>query len=173
MKALLLRAALGFTPGGGLINAALTALKAIWTFLCWLGADIADAFKEPWRFVVRTVCGVAILLLGVHLGMDHMREQRDTWRDAHAQLIEDARKADADNKAKDAAALKAREDAAAAERAALAAKAKRVKTVPVGPPAAEPKRVQPKRAAAGKDAGGGSGLQWWVPTLPWGQDKAK
>jgi hypothetical protein len=119
------------------------------------------------RFVVRTTFGIAILLFGVYLGMDYMREQRNKWRDAHAQLIEDARKADAADKAKNSAALEAREAAAAAERAELAAKTKRVKTVPVGPAASEPKRVRPKRASGRKDDSGGSGLQWRFPSISW------
>ena len=142
MLALLWRGVAFFTPGGWIVSVAVTAFKAVGTFLMWLMADIADAFKEPWRFVVRTVCLVIVLLLGVYLGMDYMRDQRDVWRDAHAKIMDDSRKADAANKQLLSTALKAKADAEAQ------LLVRKVKALPVGP-APAPKRVQPKRAAAG------------------------
>lgn len=140
---LLWRVAAVFMPGGWIVKAAVTVAQFIPKFLYWLGADIADAFREPWRFVVRTVCLIATLLAGVYLGMDYMRDQRDVWRDAHAKIIEDSRKADAKNKEELNAALRAKAEAVAA------LKVRQVKTAPVAPVADPAKRVQPKRAAAG------------------------
>ena len=142
MIALLLRGVAFFTPGGWIATAAVAVWQFAVNFLWWLCADIADAFKEPWRFVVRITFGIAILLLGWHLGADYMREERDQWRSAHAQIIEDARKADAKNKQELTVALKAKADAEAA------LLVRKVKTMRVAP-AAGPKRVQPKRASSG------------------------
>ena len=143
MIALLWRGVALFTPGGWIVSAVLAAGKFVLKFLYWLMADIADAFKEPWRFVVRTVCLIVILCVGVYLGMSHMREERDEWRNAHAQIIEDARKADAKNKHELTAALKAKADAEAT------LLVRKVRTVPAPAPAAGAKRMQPKRAAGG------------------------
>jgi hypothetical protein len=149
--ALLWRVAGFFMPGGWLVQAAVAVAQFVPKFLYWLCADIADAFKEPWRFCVRTICGIAILLLGWHFGADHMRHDRDLWRTAHAALIEDARIANEENRQKEAAALKARQDAMAK----IAVEAKKVKTVPVGPSAADPGRVQqPRRPAKSANSGG-------------------
>lgn len=169
MKALLLRGLASFVPGGWIAQIAVAIGKFIGKFAYWLVADIADAFKEPWRAVVRVTCGVAVLCLGVYLGMAHMQEERDEWRAsskkweiAHDKLIDDARMADAKNKSDLQSALEAKAAAEAREMAVVAKSA------------AGAKRVQPgagKGAASGANNSGGS----WVPgffAVPGGQGKS-
>ena len=59
---------------GAVIGAAASVLSAVIqivsTFVKWLFNDIADAFKEPHRLVVRVVCGFIILGIGVHMGRE-------------------------------------------------------------------------------------------------------
>lgn len=135
-----------FMPGGWILSALSSVFSIVTTFLGWLMADIADAFKEPHRLIVRVVCGMLILGMGVHIGHNDRDEEVKKWRRAHAQLMEDARKADADNKTKLAVALKAKADAEAAV------------VAPVPAPD-QPKRVRAKqRPAAGKDSASGQSL---------------
>ena len=104
---------------------------ATW-FLKWLVADIVDAFNAPQKAVVRVVFGLAILALGVTLGIRHdarkvesarqeMRiasKERDVARAENAQWRE--RYAEQESKAKQAevarAEAEARVRAAAAKR---------------------------------------------------------
>jgi hypothetical protein len=160
MIALLLRGVALFTPGGWIASIAVAVGRFIAKFAYWLMADIADMFKDPWRAVVRITCGVIILLLGWHLGADYMRDQRDIWRSAHAQILKDAEIADARNKTLLTTALKAKADAEAA------VLVRKVKAMPVGPPAADAKRVRPKRPAKGADSSKGTGL-FGLPALSW------
>lgn len=151
---------LKFAPFLGPVPAiAMAVLGFIGKFFYWLCADIADAFKEPWRFVVRTVCILAVLAFGIYEGhriaapqIAAARAETKEWKDANKKLMDDARKADAENKQKLADALKAK---AAAEEAAG-------KATPAATPPAQPERVRvrARKASAGANSGGGTGLQW-------------
>jgi hypothetical protein len=166
---MLSRLFLSFVPGGWIARIAVAAARFLARFLYWLMADIADAFKEPMRAVVRFTCGVLVLCVGVWLGIEHMAAARDEWRlsskkweAAHDKLIIDAEKADADNKGKLAASLAARGAAEAAERTRIAKEGKAAGPAPAaGKPRAHrmPKRTG-KGAAGSQDAGGGQGMQW-------------
>lgn len=133
---------------GAVIGAAASVLSAVIqivsTFVKWLFNDIADAFKEPHRLVVRVVCGFIILGIGVHMGHRDKEDEVIKWKTAHRQLLKDAEIADAKNKD----LLKS----------ALAAKAAAEARV-VAPAAVAPAGVRPvKRAASRKNDNGGSGL---------------
>lgn len=142
----------------------------VFSFLRWLFKDIEDAFKEPQRLLVRLVCLLAVLAFGVHEGVRwdahkvlQARASRDEWKAAHAKLIEEAQKADDENKGKLAEALKAK---VAAEKAASD-----FKTTVAAAPAA-PERVRPVRRpapAASKDGAFGPGLQWLLPVFGGGK----
>lgn len=157
---------LAFVPGAQIFGLVGSLIGLIGSFIKWLLADIADAFKDPPRLVVRTVCFLAILALGVHQGIkwdahkvDAARAQTKLWQEAHQKLLDDAKTVDRQDKSAHAKAmaakLKAEQDERAKIEAEKAAKSpymqvKPVQTVPVKPAdtpsAVQPDGVQPKRA---------------------------
>ena len=143
---------LSFIPGGQILGIIGSIFGLAASFVQWLLADIADAFKEPQRLLVRLVCMFAILAFGVYEGVridaHHVvqaRAERDQWKAAHAKLMEDVKKADADAKEKLKGALAAKTAAEKAETAKPAA-------------APQPQRLrQPAKRPAAKGAGKNSG----------------
>lgn len=139
---------LGLLPGGGVLSLLGTAFSCLAKFLGWLLADIADAFKEPQRLLVRAACGIVVLGLGIHIGIERDADQVRKWKTAHAQLMKDAEIADAKNKGLLKAALQAKAEAEAKVMADA-------KPAPAAKPAAG---LRKRRSAAGQNGGGGQGL---------------
>lgn len=152
----MLKLLLGFVPGGGIVSLLGSIFSVVAKLIGWLVSDIADAFKEPHRLVVRVLCGLAILGVGIKMGHEDKAKEVVKWRSAFEKVLKDAEIADAKNKADVASALKAGRDAVAAERAKIAAE-KSGTAVAAPAPA---KRVRSKQRAA-KNSNGFDG-----PGLP-------
>lgn len=125
-------------------------------------------FSKPVTFVTVGVMALACYGLGINRGLiidgylvRAAKQETSEWKGAHAKLLSDAENANAANKAKFKAALKAKADAEAAEKA----KGPLSLLVPAAP-AAEPKRVQPARKTANRqDPGPGKSMCGVFPLL--------
>ncbi len=80
---MLAKLALWFIPGGQLASVAaavsgvvLTVAGWVLAFVKWVLVDIGDAFKEPQRLLVRSICIVGTLVFGLWAGADH-RARKD------------------------------------------------------------------------------------------------
>lgn len=147
---MLAKIALWFIPGGQIASiaasvagVALTVLGWVLSFVKWVVVDITDAFKEPQRLVVRSICLVGTLVFGLWAGADH-RARKDvkiisglrTDLAAAVKERDEWRQREADQKNRAAAAEKARKEAEDAAKSAA------VPAAPVG-------RLYRKPAAAG------------------------
>lgn len=148
-----------FIPGGQIVAIVGAVFGLVVKFVGWLLADIMDAFKEPQRLVVRVLCGLVILGVGVHQGIKWSEGKVHAARAEVAAIKADLRQKDQDDAKLAAAAKAAREEAAHKALAAPAAVAP-----VVADPAAVP-GVQPKRA--GKPKHKEPGVLDGFPALPW------
>lgn len=148
-----------FIPGGQIIAVVGTAISALLGFVAsfckWLLADIVDAFKEPQRLVVRVLCGLVVLGVGVHQGIKWDAKKVDAARAETAAIKADLRKQEKEDAALATAAKAAREEAA---RRALAAPVAQPAPVAAADPAPAPVGMQPKRPAPAKRK---------EPSVPW------
>ncbi len=151
-----------FIPGGQIIAIVGSVFGLIASAIKWLLADIVDAFKEPQRLVVRVLCGLAILGVGVHQGIKWDRHKVDEARAEVAAIRTDLRKKDTDDAQRAAAARAARE---AAERSVRQTPTVLVVPAPAtapaiaGPPAPPVQRVRkrPDAPSTNKPGEGVSG----------------
>lgn len=161
----------GVGPVLGAVAGALEFLiKGILAFIKWILVDISDAFKEPQRLIVRAICVLAAICLGAYWGIkwdahkvEQARAEAREWKVAHKKLMDDAKVADDNNKAKLKNAL---EIGKAAEKFELAKPAADASAGPSSAP--EPRRVRPakREAPSGKDNSFGSWMQPFS-TFPW------
>lgn len=162
-------ALLGFLgPVGSIIGA---VIGFVGQLIAWFFEGVTIVIKNPVTLVTVAIISTVTWGLGLDAGLrwdahkvNVARADRDQWKAAHAKLMADARKADADNKTKLKSALDVKisaEKVEAAKPDAATPGAPAVAVVPAAP-AAEPKRVQSakKRApATGSDSGDRSGLR--------------
>lgn len=122
---MLAKFALWFIPGGqvasivsAVSSVALTVFGWVLSFVKWVVVDITDAFKEPQRLVVRSICLIGALVFGLWSGADHRarkdftiiknlrttlvaaEKERDEWRQREAD--QSKRAADAEKARKEA-----------------------------------------------------------------------
>jgi hypothetical protein len=155
--------ALWLIPGGQLgaiasavSSIALTVLGWALSFVKWLVSDVTDAFKEPQRLVVRSICLIGALVFGLWAGADHrarkdvalIKQLRTDLASAVAER-DDWRQREDDQKKRADEADKARKKAEDAAKTAV---------VPAAPPAG---RVYRQPAAAGVKPASTSG--YWLP----------
>lgn len=148
-------------PGGQIIGILGSIAGLVVSFFRWLVRDIEDAFKEPQRLLVRLVCFLAVLAIGVHQGIKWdaryvaqaryetklAQEQTERWRAAHQELLDAAKAIDGQDKTKHQKAVAAKLKAEAAERVKIDAEQKAAAGKPADTATAvQPNGVQPKRA---------------------------
>lgn len=156
---MLAKLALWLIPGGQLASVAsavssivLTVSGWVLSFVKWFLVDISDAFKEPQRLLVRSICIVGALVFGLWAGADH-RARKDvnlisglrTDLAAAVKERDEWRQREADQKGRAAAAEKARKEAEDAAKSAA------VPAAPVG-------RLYRKPSAAGVKPAASSGF---------------
>lgn len=148
---------LSWIPGAQIVGVIGAIFGAIISLFKWLIVDITDAFKEPQRLVVRTICVLVALGAGVYFGIKHDAHKVEAQKQITNKLISDVRKADEASQARAAKAVEARKAAEDAERA------KAVAQPVVDPVAPQPATTPPRRVR--KAGSGSSGDGAWMPSV--------